>query len=148
MKLTMIQRLKLLELLPDRGDNLDLKILRKLKESLSFGEDERALMNVIPEYRCPWTYRSPEGKVSRCSEVGFFSGPAQCSDHEMDMQPTGKASIHMTPAVMATEKDVHLGPRAEALCSAPLKVLNDNKQLTEGPIEDLYYKFFPESDPE
>ncbi|MDO8671242.1 MAG: hypothetical protein Q7O66_07395 [Dehalococcoidia bacterium] len=148
MKLTMIQRIKLLELLPDRGDNLDLKILRKLKESLSFSEEERDLMSTMLQYKCPFEDRSPEGRVTTCPEAGFFSGPAQCTLHDMDMQPTGKASIHMTVAVMAMEKEVHMGPRAVALCATPLKTLNDNKQLTEGPIEDLYYKFFPEADPE
>ena len=40
MELTVWERFKLLQILPERGDYLTLKIVRKMRESLSFSEEE------------------------------------------------------------------------------------------------------------
>ena len=43
MKITVGERVRLLSMLPGEGDILSLKILRKLREDLSFSEDEQKL---------------------------------------------------------------------------------------------------------
>jgi len=46
MKLQVVDRITLLNILPEKGDFLTLKIVRKLREELSFSEDEIKILSL------------------------------------------------------------------------------------------------------
>ncbi len=49
MKLNVFERLMLLEILPHQGDITAIRIVRKLREELSFSEDEHKKLNFVQE---------------------------------------------------------------------------------------------------
>ena len=141
MELTTVERLKLLEILPPEGDILTLKILRKLRETLSFTEDELESIGARSEYACPFR-GEVDGVLTRCENSGFFPVAPKCAEHDILMVPTGQTTMSLTPEVQTKVKEVHMGPQAMGLASEALRRLNENKQLTEVHIS-LYDKFFP-----
>lgn len=142
MELTIIERLKLLEVLPKEGDLLTLKILRKLRESLSFSEDELTAFDTVYEYACPYRSISKEGKAESCSNRGFFKEQPECSKHKILMLKTGQMNLMIPPDALSKTKEIHMGAQATTIASNAIKRLNDNKQLTEAHMS-LYEKFFP-----
>lgn len=61
MELTVLERLVVLEVLPREGDYTTLKILRELREALSFSEAEHALLQFTsrPDGRLVWKVDAP-----------------------------------------------------------------------------------------
>lgn len=56
MELTVLDRILLLNVMPAEGDILTLKIVRKLREGLSFTEDEHKALNIVNENgQIKWT---------------------------------------------------------------------------------------------
>lgn len=63
MKLNVSERVTLLSCLPEQGDFVTLKIVRKLREALAFDEDEISRMNVKQDDgRITWNPAADEGK--------------------------------------------------------------------------------------
>lgn len=62
MILTTLERLLLLNILPKEGDFTTIKIVRKLREALSFTEEEHAVrkFNTSPEGNTTWTLGTPD----------------------------------------------------------------------------------------
>ena len=138
MKLTPIERIKALEILPDHGTIFNLKIVRKLKESLSFSEAELKMASIKNEYQCPHR----EGDVGqRCGNKGFFSEAPKCGIHNIIMELTGKLNFTFSPEFANSDKEIHMGPEALSLVSNSLKAMDANGALTEAHIS-LYEKFF------
>ena len=133
MELTIVERLKLVELLPDQESILTLKIIRKLRETLSFSEEELKLMGVRYEYICP---------EEDCGNKGFFPSAPKCAEHDVLMVPTGQMTMNLAPEMQAKVKEIHMGPQALTIASDTLKRANENKLLTDAHIS-LYEKFFP-----
>lgn len=142
MKLTIIERLKLLDLLPREGNRLNLKIMRKLRESLSFSEEELKSFSSCNEYMCPYRDEGEDGKMISCDNKGFFAEQPTCGKHDLLMQPTGQVTLQIPPEVLTIEKEIHMGSEAIAIAETPLRNLNSTNKLTED-LESLYDKFFP-----
>jgi hypothetical protein len=71
MKLTVLERITLLGVLPAEGDFVTLKIVRELRENLSFGEDEIKDLKVKQtDQRITWDVRAevPGGKDIKIGE--------------------------------------------------------------------------------
>lgn len=147
MKLTILERTKLLDVLPPQGDILTIKILRKLRETLSFSEEELKAFEPRQEYMCPYRGEDASGKREVCDNKGFFKEQPTCGKHDLLMQPTGQMNIFIPPESVGLEKEIHLGTKAREIASNALKRLNDSKQLTEAHVS-LYDKFFPPEDEE
>jgi hypothetical protein len=65
MKLDVSARLRLLAILPEQGNLLTLKIVRELREELSFSEDEHKIMKlVVKEDRITWSDKAGEKDVA------------------------------------------------------------------------------------
>lgn len=141
MELTTIERLKLAELLPNQENILTLKIIRKLRETLSFSEEELKLMGVKYEFVCPFEGEI-DGKPTDCNNSGYFPTAPKCADHNILMVSTGRLTMNMTPETQARVKEIHMGPQAWTIASETLKRADEAKQLTEIHIS-LYEKFFP-----
>jgi len=141
-KLLPTERVRLLELVPDRGNILTLKILRKLRESLSFSEEDMRHIAVTRHYACGGEERENDGKVNRCKTEGFFSGPTKCAEHDREMEWTGRVSMMFAPEFGGLEKDVFMGPQALTIATEAVKTL---EKMPELPLSDLalYEKFFP-----
>jgi len=133
MELTTIERMKLLEVLPPQGDILTLKVVRKLRETLSYSEEELKLMGVRYEFACP-----KEG----CGNKGFWPTAPKCGECSTLMVPTGQLNIQLTPELQTKTKEIHMGPQAMTIASDALRRASEAKQLTEAHIS-LYEKFFP-----
>jgi len=147
MELTILERIKLLEVLPPQGDLLTLKILRKLRETLSFSEEELKSFGAAYEYACPYHGKDKEGRMERCTNKGFFLEQPTCGKHDMLMGQTGQMNLMIPPEALAKTKEIHMGAQALTIASSALKRLNDSKQLTEAHVS-LYEKFFPPEDKE
>lgn len=146
MELSIMERIKLLEVLPQQGDLLTLKILRKLRESLSFSEEELKTFSAAYEYACP--HRGEEdGKMVFCDNKGYFLQQPTCGKHNIPMAQTGQMHIMIPPEALAKGKEIHMGAQALGIASNALKQLNDSGQLTEATIS-LYEKFFPPEEKE
>uniref|UniRef100_A0A6M3KFQ2 Uncharacterized protein n=1 Tax=viral metagenome TaxID=1070528 RepID=A0A6M3KFQ2_9ZZZZ len=141
MKLNIMERVKLLETLPAEGDLLTLKILRKLRESLSFSEAELKTFGVLYEFRCPFR-GEVDGKMVICKNSGFFPKQPTCADHNIPMEPTGQMNLRIPPEALATEKEIFMGAQAIKIASNALERLNNSGRLTDAHIS-LYEKFFP-----
>jgi len=141
MELTIVERLKLLEILPARESILTLKIIRKLRETLSPSEDELKILNPRYEFMCPYSGKVG-GKLVRCDNGGFFPIAPRCAEHDMLMVPTGQVNFNLSPELQTKVKEIHMGPQALAIASDALKRVDEAKQLTEVHIS-LYEKFFP-----
>ena len=133
MELTIVERLKLVEILPTQENILTLKIVRKLRETLSFSEEDLKLMDVKYEYMCP-----TEG----CGNKGLFPTAPKCGECDALMVQTGQISMNLSPELQAKTKEIHMGPQAMTIASDALKRANEAKQLTDAHIS-LYEKFFP-----
>lgn len=138
MELTILERLKLLEALPPQGDLLTLKIIRKLRESLSFSEEELRFIGATYEYACPIL----DDNGVHCDSKGFFQDAPKCPIHNIEMVRTGQMNLWLSLEVQMMTKEVHMGVQALSIASQAIKRLNDNGQLTEAHIS-LYEKFFP-----
>ena len=128
MKLTFEERMTLSGVLPPQGDFLTLKIIRKLKESLSPTEEEWTKVDPRDEYKC-----------SKCEQTMYdnpISAP-KCVECDVDM---GKTGMRVWRPENDAIKDIYLGAKAKEICVAVLKRLNDEQLLTEGHMS-LYEKF-------
>ena len=128
MNLTVLERLTLQGILPQEGDFIVLKLVRKLRESLSFTEKEITDIDFKHHWRCP-----------SCSKVELSPFEVKCPDCKIYMIPTGQISWDEEKAQNMI-KDVHMGDNMHALCATTLKKLSDSQKLTERHIS-LYEKF-------
>jgi len=131
MKLTVAERITLQGILPKNGDFVTLKVLRKLKETLSFSEEEIAKLQFMYECKCP-----------KCGQTMNSPAPVTCGICDIVMQPTGRLvwSVDKEP-----NKDVHMGKKAEDICKEALTKLNNEKKLEDIHFS-LYEKFLGEQE--
>ncbi len=128
MKLEVFERLVLLNVLPQEGDFVTLKLVRKLRETLSFGEQEIALIDFKNTWRCP-----------RCDKVELAAQNIKCPDCLIYMKTAGQVTWDEEKAKGAV-KDIHLGELMKELCTSTLRRMNDEKKLTDNHYS-LYRKF-------
>jgi len=132
-KLTVFERLKLQNLLPAEGSFVTLKLIRKLREALSFSEKEIADI----EFKNHW-------KCAACDTTEISAQTPKCSSCGNYMQPAGMVNWDEAKAIKVI-KDVHFGEAMFALIQSTLKKLSDENKLTEQ-IISLYEKFVETED--
>lgn len=72
MKLNVLERLKVLELLPKEGDVTTIKLVRKLRESLSFSEEEHKTLNFRQlGTQLQWSKKEVPEKDVHFGEIGI-----------------------------------------------------------------------------
>jgi len=135
MKMTVIERIQLQNLLPAQGDFITLKLIRKLRESLSFSEKEIAEISFKNHWKCDiCSTKEIASQVPKCPKCGEY------------MMPAGMVNWDEAKAVKVI-KDVHMGRTMRDLCRSVLQKLSDNKELTEQTMP-LYEKFVEADDEE
>jgi len=127
-KLTVIERIVLQNILPQEGDFITLKLIRKLREALSFSEKEIAEIDFKNYWQC-----------SKCQKEELSAEAVKCGDCDVYMQPAGKVNWNDEKAKKVV-KDVFMGDKMLALCSSTLKKLSDEQKLTEQHMS-LFEKF-------
>lgn len=135
MNLTVFERLVLLSVLPKEGDFITLKLMRKLREGLSFNEKEINDIDFKFLWRCP-----------KCQKAEVTAQTLKCEDCGIYMAPAGQATWDEGKAALVV-KDVHIGDKMRALCESTLKRLSDEKKLTEQHMS-LYEKFVEQTEGE
>jgi hypothetical protein len=101
MRLTVFERLTLLNILPQEGNFTTLKILREMREGLSFSEEEHKVLQ--------------------------FKGPGEQLQNGEVVQP-GKVVWNTSGDVL---KDVALGEKATEIVTERLKTLDQQSKLTD-----------------
>ncbi len=133
MKLAVMDRLQLQGILPKEGDHVTLKIVRKLREALSFSEQEIKDLGFLWEFACPV-----------CGVRTLASAAPTCPKCSATMANTNKI---VWDTSKDPNKDVFMGRTAETLCRNALKKLSDDKKLGEEKLS-LFEKFCPDEDKE
>lgn len=134
-KLQVAERINLLSILPREGDFLTLKIVRQLRESLSFKDAEHDKL----KFKYLW-------KCSKCGQTKEETSATvivvECKICSSKMENTGQITWD---GIVAAEviKEVDMKNKAFTLCADALKKLNDEKKLTEAHF-NLYEKFCAE----
>jgi len=134
-KLQVAERINLLSILPREGNFIDLKIIRELRENLSFKDEEHGKL----QFRYPW-------KCPKCgfihqvvtSQVSFV----KCPECGSGMQNTGQITWN---GERAEEVEIEFSNRGFAIISEALEKLNNEKKLTEAHF-NLYEKFCAEKE--
>lgn len=127
MELNVLERLALLEVLPREGDFVTLKLVRKLRESLSFSEAEVKQIGFNQNFKCPKCQKeisSPDAPKCECGSYMVASGSMT-----WDAQKGEKVL-----------KEIHMGEKMLSMCVSALKKLDSEKKLTES-FFSLYEKF-------
>lgn len=137
-KLTIAERLQLLNVLPPQGDIITIKIIRKLRETLSPNEQEHEEYGFVHEYICQEPSTDGQGKPRPCNFKVTSQTPSRCPHHNTYMVPTGMVfwNLDMTD----TQKEIWLSNKSKSIIAEALKKLNDQKQLLVEQ-EELYEKF-------
>ena len=119
MKLTVLERIMLQEILPKEGDFITIKLVRKLREALAFSEKEIAEVEFRTHWKCP-----------KCQKVELSTEVIKCEDCDMYMRPAGEVTWDDDKAKKVV-KDVFMGNKMLSLCESTLKKLSDEGKLTE-----------------
>jgi len=139
-KLIMGERFVLLNNLPQEGDLVTFKILRKLRETLSPSEQEIKEYGFKSSFRCPHREYDEKGKALQCEVEGEGESPPKCHIHDEFMQPTGR--VMWNPEKWGTEKEIHFGAKAnQIIVDALKKVGEEDKKINDDVIASLYEKF-------
>ena len=135
MKLTIFERIQLQNVLPEKGDYITLKLIRKLRESLSFSEKEIADIDFKNHWECKiCNIRELSLQIPKCSSCGAY------------MQPAGMVHWDEAKAINVI-KDIHMGRTMRDLCWSTIQKISDEKKLTEQTMS-IYEKFVEEPDGE
>lgn len=135
MKLAVFERIVLQNILPQEGDFITLKLVRKLREALAFSEKEIAEINFRNHWKCP-----------KCQKAEVSSEMPKCPECDLYMQLAGQVTWDDEKAKKVV-KDVFMGAKMLSLCESTLKKLGDEKKLTDQHFS-LYAKFVEGADEE
>jgi hypothetical protein len=144
-KLNMMERFHLLNLLPMQGDYITLKIMRKLRESLAPDEKEIEEYQFWREWACSHKSYIEEGAKVVCEYTEESATQPKCPFHDKVCTDTGK--LFWRDEVKDKVKEIWLGGKARDLIVEALKLLEDDKRLSEEDgTANLYEKFIPEEE--
>ena len=124
--LTVVERANLLTILPETGDFLTLKILRKIRERLALSEEEIKFFDLKYAYECKqdnvFIYSLAQGDCPKCNKPLQMNG-----------------GIVWNPKVKQ-DRELEFGEIDCEIIKTALKKLNDTKQLSDKHFS-LYEKF-------
>jgi len=132
MKLSVLERIMLLQVLPAEGSYSNLKLLREAKESLSFNEEENKALNVKQE----------DGQIRWDSfmVINKATGEPVEGDPEMVAVMVEKNPELFDHIPTVEDKDFEFGEVVTKLINTALKDLDTNEKLTEQQFS-IYEKF-------
>lgn len=132
-KLNIGERFHLIALLPEQGNYVTFKTLRKLRETLAPNEAEASEYGFVDEYQCTNVDYDERGKGFQCEyKLTPLKTPSSlpvCPIHEKACMPTGKLSWN--PELADREKEIWFSPSAVKIVHETLERLNIEEQLSE-----------------
>ena len=128
MKLGVFDRLILINILPKEGNFATLKIVREMREGLSFSEEEHKLYEIGAILKCENC--SKEIKVPTSKAIP----KCECGGKLVD---TGRIGWNIEAD---KPNEINIGEKATDIIVEVLKKLNDDKKLTDQHFS-LYEKF-------
>ena len=146
-KLTMAERFVLLRNLPQQGDLVTFKILRKLRETLSPNEQEIKEYEFKNVYRCPHREFDEKGRGFQCEVEETSETQPKCSIHNILLQPAGR--VTWSEEKWNVTKEIWFGMKAnQIIIDALKKVSEEDKQINDDVIASLCDKFLASEDEE
>ncbi|MCJ7743299.1 MAG: hypothetical protein MUO99_01895 [Dehalococcoidales bacterium] len=118
MQLNVLERLALLEVVPKEGDFITLKLVRKLREALSFSESEISQIDFNMNWKCPKCQREQSAVSAPKCECGSY------------MTTSGSMTWDAEKGEKVL-KEIHMGEKMMSMCVDALKKLDTDKKLTE-----------------
>ena len=138
MMLSVLERLKLLEVLPQAGDISTIKIVREVREALTFTEGEHTEFGI--ETQDPGQCGDKE-----CGYVGFAAPDDSCPKcHGGKFIRNGQQSILWNKEA-ARDAEIKIGAKAKSIIVKELNRLSDKNGVTDQHIS-LYEKFLPDGE--
>ena len=131
MKLTVTERIKLNDILPQKHSFVVKKLIRKFSESLSFNEKEHSDLHFRYEFKC-----------SECGNSVMSPTIIKCGSCNRYMEHTGYIWWNIEGD---KEKDIFVGDKIKEIIVNELKILDEQEQLDDT-LEVLYEKFIGEED--
>jgi len=128
MQLGVFDRVILLNILPKEGDFTTLKIVRKLREDLSFDDPENSALKFCTPAKC--------NKCGKITDVPFGKEPPPC---DCGGKLTGEGNIKWK-AEADIPKEIPIGEKAIDIIKDVLKKLDKDKKLSEQHY-NIYEKF-------
>ena len=132
MELTVFERMTALNILPKEGDLVTLKLIRQLKESLGFTDDELVELDFHYDYKCE--------KCGAVFKKKAFEPVGVCHECGGTLTNTGQVYWEREADVA---KDIELGRKAHELIASKLEELDKDKKLNESHLS-LCEKFMEE----
>ena len=147
-QLTMAERFVLLNNLPQQGDLVTFKILRKLRDTLSPSEKEIKDYGFKNSYRCTNKSYDEKGMAFQCEvEEDAADSQPKCHIHDVLMQPSGRVSWSQDE--WTTKKEIWFGAKANNIIVEALrKVSEEDKNINDDVLAGLYDKFISDEEGE
>lgn len=131
MELSVLERLKLLECLPREGDYTTIKIVRELREALSFKENEHIEFGI--ETFDP-------GQCMECDYTGFAAADDSCPQcHGGKFKKSGQQQINWNLEASRNVK-IDIGVKGKGIVVKTLEELSKSNGVTEQHVT-LFEKF-------
>lgn len=138
-KLNMGERFGLFGFLPQQGDVVTYKEIRKLKETLNPTSQEDEEYGFQYGFRCPnVAVQPPDGKQFRCEFEEMAETAPQCPIHDITCVQTG--TLIWKPEMATAEKEIFFSKLAMKIITEALKKASEEKKVNDSNYS-LFIKF-------
>jgi hypothetical protein len=137
-KLTIGERFGLFQLLPQEGDIITYKELRKLKETLNPTSKEDEEYGFKYGFRCPHTEMQPDGKRFQCEFEEFAETAPLCPIHNQSCVMGNR--LIWKPEMAMAEKEIFFSKLAMKIITEALKKASEEKKVNDSNYS-LFVKF-------
>jgi len=137
-KLTMGERFDLFSLLPQQGDLVTYKEIRKLKETLNPTSKEDEEYGFKYAFRCPSRELQPSGRQFQCEFEELAEVAPRCPIHDVLCVMTGTMS--WKPEMAVVEKEIFFSKLSLKVITEALKKASEEKRVNDSNYS-LFVKF-------
>ena len=137
-KLTMGERFDLFSLLPQQGDLVTYKEVRKLKETLNPTSKEDEEYGFQYAFRCPSRELQSDGRQFQCEFEEIAEVAPRCPIHDVLCVMTG--TMAWKPEMAAVEKEIFFSKLSLRVIAEALKKANEEKKVNDNNYS-LFVKF-------
>ncbi len=132
MKLNVMERITLIGELPSAGSFATLKIVRKLRESLSFSEEEHKSLCFRYQYKC-----------GECGNEVYTAEAVLCGNCNIYMESTDTMAWSPEGDI---EKEIHMGDKAKEIVIALLEKKQEEDPDSTNDVHLSIYEKITEAD--
>lgn len=137
-RLTIGERFGLFQFLPQEGDLVTYKEIRKLKETLNPSAKEDEEYGFKYGFRCPHMEMQPDGKRFQCEFEEMAEVAPRCPIHDVLCVQTGQ--LTWKPEMAIVEKEIWLNKTSLKIITEALRKARDDKKVNDANYS-LFVKF-------